>query len=211
MCVDPATLSIGATVIGTGLSIMDRASKHTAAVSNRNDMLSSVLNETVPSINQSLAQGVYNSNAARTNQERDAATTQSFDILRGMAEAKSTATVAAAEAGVGGVSFANVLADFEMREGLAKANLDYNVTAKGQQIADESVAASKKAQAQINSAINAAVNATPVPSPTALWAGIGSDVVGAGLKIGDKLGVFDDKTKIDPATGTSFWKGAGLA
>ncbi|MBN9538318.1 MAG: hypothetical protein J0H77_16480 [Alphaproteobacteria bacterium] len=58
------------------------------------------------------------------NQERDAAAAESFDVLRGMAEAKGTATVAAGEAGVGGVSFANILSDFETRESLAMGKLD---------------------------------------------------------------------------------------
>lgn len=194
-------VGIGATALSTGLSIADRVSSRSAAVDNRNNALSTALDYTIPSINQSLGQ-VYNSNSARSIQERDAAATQSFDILRGMAEAKGTATVAAGDAGVGGVSFANILSDFEMREGLAKSTIDYNYATKNQQVADDNLQAHSKAQSQINSVMNAAVNATPVPSATGMWAGIGADAIGSGLKIGDKLGLFDKKSKVDAATGS---------
>ncbi|TAJ89440.1 hypothetical protein [Reyranella sp.] len=140
------------------------------------------------------------------NQERDAAAAESFDIVRSMAEAKGTAVVAAGESGVGGVSFANILSDFETREGLARGKLDYNTLTKQQQIADDNAQARTRAQAGINSSINAAVNATPVPSETAMWAGIGADIAGAGLRIGDKAGWFDKANKVDPATGTVIKK-----
>jgi hypothetical protein len=203
MCVDPVTLSAGATVIGTGLSIMDRVSQSGNAKANRGAALNAVLNGTIPAINESLGQ-VYNANAAKTVQEQDKAAVEKFDILRGMAEAKGTAMVAAGDAGVGGVSFANILSDFETREGLAKGNIDYNVRAKTQAIADENLAAQGKAKAQINSAINAAVIGTPIPSDTGMWAGIGADTIKAGLSIGDKYGLFDNKTKVDPKTGTTY-------
>jgi len=203
MCVDPATMGVAATVVGTGLSIMDRTSSHRAAVDNRGIALNSVLNETVPAINQSLAQ-VYNSNTARQVQENDMQATERFDILRGMTEAKSTATAAAGDAGVGGVSFANILQDFEMREGLAAGSLDYNYATAAQQISDDNVQAQTKAKAQINSSINAAINSTPLPSSGALWAGIGSDAIGAGLTIGGKLGLFDRKPKVDANSGATY-------
>jgi hypothetical protein len=204
MCgIDPVTL--GATVLTTGLGIADKMSSQAGAAANRSAAINTALTETIPSINQSLAQ-VYNSNGARVNQERDAAATESFDILRGMAEAKGTATVAAGEAGVGGVSFANILSDFETRESLAMGKLDYNTVTKTQQIADDNLQAKTKAQAQINSTVNATVNATPVPSATSMWAGIGADIGLASLKIGDKAGWFDTKNKVDPATGTVIKK-----
>jgi predicted metal-dependent peptidase len=198
-------VAIGAQVIGTGLSIVDRMSSRSTAVDNRGAVISTALNETIPSINQSLGQ-VYNSNQARTLQERDKAATEAFDVLRGMAEAKGTAVAAAGDAGVGGVSFANILSDFEMREGLSRGNTDYNYEAKAQQIQDENIAAQNKAKGQINSVLNQAVSSTPVPSATSMWAGIGGDVIGAGLKIGDRLGLFDKKAKIDPATGQTIPK-----
>lgn len=204
MCVDPVTgAAIGASVLSTGLSIAERVSAAGAASANRATALNSVLNDTVPAINQSLAQ-VYNSNAARTAQENDKQATERFDILRGMAEAKGAATAAASEAGVGGVSFANILSDFEMREGLAASSLDYNYLTAAQQISDDNVQAQTRAKAQINSSINAAINATPLPSSGALWAGIGSDVAGAGLTIGGKLGLFDRKPKVDPNSGATY-------
>lgn len=206
MCVDP--VSMGVTAVSTGLSIMGKISGQADAAANRDRAMDSALSQTIPSINQSLAQ-VYNSNSARANQERDAAATESFDILRSMAEAKGTATVAAGEAGVGGVSFANILSDFETRESLAKGKLDYNVATKVQQIGDDNMQAKTRAQAQINSAINAAVNATPVPSTMSVLAGIGADVGGAGLKIADKIArpnkdEDSSSAKVDPATGKPY-------
>ncbi|MDP1964409.1 MAG: hypothetical protein Q8K93_19675 [Reyranella sp.] len=53
---------------------------------------------------------------------------------------QGAATAAAGDVGVGGVSFANILSDFEVREGTAKGNIDYNVAAKTRQIADENAA-----------------------------------------------------------------------
>lgn len=204
MCIDPVTLlATGASAIGTGLSIMDRASTRGTAVSNRQAAINGVLNETIPSINQSLGQ-VYNSNNARTNQENDKQAVEKFDVLRGMTEAKGTATVAAGEAGVGGVSFANILSDFETREGMAKANIDYNAKTKMQQVADDSQAAQRKAQGAINSAVNAAVTGTPVPSETGMWAGMGADAIKGGLTIADRLDLFDTKKKIDPTTGRAY-------
>lgn len=207
MCgIDPVTL--GMTAVTTGLGIMDKVSAQSGAQANRDAAMNTALTQTIPSINESLGQ-VYNSNNARVNQERDAAATERFDILRSMAEAKGTAVVAAGEAGVGGVSFANILSDFETRESLAAGKMDYNVTTKTQQIADDNLQARTRAQAQINSTLNATVNATPVPSSASLWAGIGADIGGAGLKIADKAGWLDkDKanpaSKVDPATGKPY-------
>lgn len=199
MCVDPVTIGAGAAVIGTGLSIVDRISTNSAAGANRGAAVNTVLTETIPEINKSLAQ-VYNSNATRANQESDKAAVESFDILKGMAEAKSAAKAAAGDIGVGGVSFANVLSDFEMREGTAKGNIDYNYKTATRQIADDNEAAERKGKAQINSAINSAIAGTPVPSAMGMWAGIGADVVGAGIKIGDRFELF--KPKSDAKTGS---------
>lgn len=206
MC-EPITASqaigIGATALGSGLSIMGRVSAQGAAQANRDAAVRTALDQTIPSINASLGQ-VYNSNAARVNQERDKAATEAFDVTRQMAEAKGSAVAAAGDAGVGGVSFANILGDFEMREGLNKANSDYNYKTKAQQVADENTTAQTRGQAQINGALNGAVASTPVPSTMSTLAGAAGDAIGAGLKIGDRLGLFDAKTKIDPVTGRTI-------
>lgn len=195
----------GTAVVGTALTIADKMSQRGTAVENRQSAIDGVLNETIPSINQSLAQ-TYNSNSARTNQERDKAAVERFDILRGMAEAKGTATVAAGDAGVGGVSFSHILSDFETREGMAAGNLDYNVISKTQQIDDENQGQRRKAQGGINSAINQAIQGTPVGSANAMWAGIGADALKGGLSIASQTGAFEKGgifgKKIDGATGT---------
>ncbi|MFZ5781343.1 MAG: virion core protein, T7 gp14 family [Pseudomonadota bacterium] len=208
MCVDPVTLSVGTTVLSTGLGIADRlgqagaaGSAHAASIAHRNAVVSSALNETIPSIYRSLGQ-VYNSNSARANQESDAAATESFDILREMVAAKATAQVAASEAGVGGVSFANILQDLEMREGLAKGTIDLNYAYKVQQIDDDNQQAYGRAKGQASSVINAAIQGTPIaPEPVAPWAGIGGDAAKGGLQISKDLGLFDKKPKIDTNTG----------
>lgn len=198
----------GTAVVGTALTIADKMSQRGTAVGNRQSAIDGVLSQTVPSINQSLAQ-TYNSNAARTNQEADKAAVEKFDILRAMAEAKGTATVSAAEAGVGGVSFSHILSDFETREGFAFGNIDYNVTSKTQQIADENAAQEKRAQGAINSAVNQAITSTPVGSLEGTFAGIGADALKGGLSIADKMGAFEKggifgKKTIDSATGQSY-------
>lgn len=196
-------IGLGMSAVSTGLSIADRVSKQGTAQGNRDAALYTALTKTIPSINESLGQ-TYNSNQARAIQERDKTASEAFDVTRQMAEAKGAATAAAGDAGVGGVSFANILSDFEMREGLYEGKANYNYTAKVQQIADDSAASEAKAKSQINSVLNGAIAATPVPSTTSMWAGIGGDVVGAGLRIGDRFGLFDSKAKVDPATGRTY-------
>lgn len=196
----------GASVVGTGLSIMGRLSSASDASSNRAAALNTALNTTIPSINQSLGQ-IYNANSGREIQERDKAATEAFDINRQMADAKGAATAAAGDAGVGGVSFSNILSDFEMREGLAAGKRNYNYATKVQSIADENQAQQERARGTINQVINQAVASTPVPSPMSTYMGIGADVAGAGLKIADKYGLFDlSKDKVDPATGNTIPK-----
>ncbi len=207
MC-DPATgVMVGTSVIGTTLTIADKMSQRGTSIDNRQAAINGVLNETIPSINESLAQ-TYNSNAARTIQERDKAAVERFDILRGMAEAKGTATAAAGDAGVGGVSFSHILSDYETREGMAAGNLDYNVISKTQQIADENAGQERRAQGAINSAVNQAITSTPVPSMGSTFAGIASDSLKGGLTIASQMGAFEKGgifgKKIDPATGASF-------
>lgn len=198
---------VGTSVIGTTLTIADKMSQRGTAIDNRQAAIDGVLSQTIPSINQSLAQ-TFNSNAARTHQEQDKAAVEKFDILRGMAEAKGTATAAAGDAGVGGVSFSHILSDFETREGLAAGNIDYNVTSKTQQIADENEAQERRAQGAINSSVNQAISSTPVPSAGSTFAGIGADSLRGGLTIASQMGAFEKDgifgKKIDPATGASF-------
>lgn len=206
MC-EPATIMAGTAVVGTALTIADKMSQRGTAVGNRQAAIDGVLNETIPSINESLA-ATYNSNASRTNQEEDKAAVEKFDILRGMAEAKGTATAVAGDAGVGGVSFSHVLSDFETREGLAFGNIDYNVTSKTQQISDENEAQNRRAQGAINSAVNQAISSTPVGSAESMWAGIGADAVKGGMTIAHQTGAFEKGgifgKKIDAKTGASF-------
>ena len=195
------------TATTTAMTIADKAAQQNAAMGARGAALNGVMNQTIPSINESLAQS-YNSNAARTNQEQDKAVTEKFDILRGMAEAKGTAVVAAGDAGVGGVSFANVLSDFEAREGTAFGKIDYNVTAKTQQVADENLANKQRAEGATVNAINAATKGTPVGSAAGMFAGMGADLAKGGLTIADKAGVFSKK--IDPATGVTITKAGSV-
>lgn len=188
MC-DPATaLSTGAAVVGTGLQIVSSFSKQgekQAQFVQGQDYIRQVATNT----NESLAQ-FYNGNNARVVQENDKAATESFDIVRGLAQAKGAATAAAGDAGVGGVSFANIISDLEMRTGLARGVGDYNYATKVQQVADENLAARKKADTQIATAVNMAPGA---PNPFNPWAEIGSSAVSNGLKIADAFGVFDKK------------------
>jgi hypothetical protein len=178
-------LSLAGTALTTGMSMMGRAAgaASTQALYIQNAWLQ----------NKALAQN-YNGISLRQSQESDRAQSSSFDILRGLAVAKGKATAAAGEAGVGGVSFANVLSDYEMRDGLATGNVDYNYTASIQNAQNEKDAAKSRTEAGIAS--------LPQANPLSLYAGIGADAITGGLKIydiADKGGLFGKKALVDGA------------
>jgi len=113
----------------------------------------------------------------RQQQEQQKAAQDKFDVGLQMAEAKSTATVAAGESGVGGISFANLLSDYEARAGRTNATTDANA-----EMAVSAVQADKEStQAKGQSAINA----MPRPSPLGLFADVGAQAARAGLRIYD--------------------------
>ena len=202
MCSTAAILA-GSAAAGTGLQIIGAVSKNGEKQAQYNQGQAYVTQAST-TINQQLGQ-VYNSNAARANQENDAAATQSFDIVRAMAGAKGTAVASAGDAGVGGVSFSNILSDFEMREGLARGTEDYNYAAKTRQIADENIQARNRALSQVQSVVN---SAPPPPSATSLWADIGSSAINGGLRIADAFGAFDKKKPEPQRTVTTPKAGA---
>lgn len=180
MC-EPASITAGAAVAGLALNAVSTMSK---SADNSQLYIDNGYNANV-----ALAQN-YNSLNARSVQEGDKAATESFDVVRGMAEAKGKATAGAGEAGVGGVSFANILNDYEAREGRARGSIDGNYSMAQGQILSEQEAARSRTKALINS--------TPRPSATGMWADLGANGVKAGLKIFDAYG--DDwfsKTKQD--------------
>lgn len=174
MCVDPATITAVASVAGAGMSILGKTSQYQDN--------SALYIENIKNTNRALAQS-YNSAQTRTTQEADKEATQNFDIVRGMAEAKGKATAAAGEAGVEGVSFANVLSDYESREGRARASNDANYQMVAGQVQNEMESSRTRAKANIL--------ATPAPSETGLYAGIGADLFKAGLKVYE---AFDPKS-----------------
>ena len=166
-------MTTGAAVAGTALNIVGKTTQY--ADNSR------LYIENGMAANRSLA-NTYNSIQTKMIQEGDKAATESFDVVRGLAEAKGKATAAAGEAGVEGVSFANILSDYEAREGRARANIDANYQMAVGQGINEMEGARDRAKAQIN--------ATPIPSETGLYASIGADAIRAGLKIYD---AFDDR------------------
>ncbi|HQS14393.1 hypothetical protein [Reyranella sp.] len=168
MCVDPATIGAVASVAGAGLSTVGRLSQYSGA--------SELFIKNAEAANIALA-NTYNANQTRGIQEGDKAATESFDVVRGLAEAKGKASAEAGEAGVEGVSFANILSDHEAKLGRARGNIDANYQMVQGQIQNDSEAARSRAKAQINS--------VPQPSETGLYAGVGADLFGAGLKIAD--------------------------
>jgi hypothetical protein len=178
MCVDPATVGVVASVAGAGLSTVGRLSQYSGA--------SDLFIQNAHSANVALA-NTYNANQTRAIQEGDKAATESFDVVRGLAEAKGKSTASAGEAGVEGVSFANILSDLESREGRARGNIDENYQMSAGQIQNDNEAARSRAKGQINS--------VPQPSQTGLYAGIGADLFGAGLKIADIYSTPKNKSK----------------
>ncbi|MGQ3301209.1 virion core protein, T7 gp14 family [Reyranella sp.] len=129
----------------------------------------------------------YNANQTRAIQEGDKAATESFDVVRGLAEAKGKSAAAAGEAGVEGVSFANILSDHEAKLGRARGNIDANYQMAAGQIQNDNEAARSRAKGQINSVAQ--------PSETGLYAGVGADLFKAGLKIYDAFTPEKGKTK----------------
>ena len=119
----------------------------------------------------------YNANSSRMQQEQDKVRTDNFDVVKAMAEAKGKANASAGESGVGGVSFQNVMSNFEMKEGGVRGNNDANYAMTLGQISDENESARSRTKAVINS--------TPLPSETGMWAGIAADGAKAALKIYD--------------------------
>jgi hypothetical protein len=126
--------------------------------------------------NRALAQ-TYNANGTRSIQLADQAEQNNFDVSLSMAKAKGTATAAAGEAGVSGVSFANVLSNYEMREGNEVAKTDKNF--------QWGVAQDDQQNRAAQSRTKAAINETPIPSEAGLYANIGAGALTSGLKIYD--------------------------
>lgn len=178
MCVDPATVTAAATVAGTAMSVVGKASQYQ---DNSRLFIDNAYNTNVALANS------YNTTQTRAIQEGDKAATENFDIVRGLAVAKSKATAAAGEAGVEGVSFANILSDFEAREGRAKASNDMNYKMVVGQVQNEQESTRSRAKAQIAS--------VPQPSETGLYASIGADLFKGGLKIYEAYDPKAGKTK----------------
>jgi hypothetical protein len=178
MCVDPVTIGAVASVAGTAMSVIGKTSQYADN--------SALYIENGRNANIALA-NTYNANQTRAIQEGDKAATESFDVVRGLAEAKGKSVAAAGEAGVEGVSFANILNDLDAREGRARGNIDANHQMVQGQIQSDNEAARSRAKGQINSVAQ--------PSETGLYAGIGADLFGAGLKIADAFSTPKKKTK----------------
>jgi hypothetical protein len=153
--------SMGLGMIGKGAQTADQTRLYIANAEN---------------VNRALAQS-YNANSTRQHQEADRAQQDNFDVVRSMAEAKGKASAAAGEAGVGGVSFANIMSDFEMRTGNTVSKTNANYAMNDAQIQSEQYAAESRTKAAINS--------TPRPSELGMYAGMAADGAKAGLKIYD--------------------------
>lgn len=167
-------LTAAASVASLGISAVSAFSRQGAAQSN--------FDQTIANANRALAQN-YNAIQARQNQEADRASSESFDVVRQMAEVKGRATASAGEAGIGGVSFANLVSDYEMKEGRARANIDYNYATTTQDLQAQAEASRAKAASIIAS--------TPRPDSFGLLADLAGSGIKAGLKIYD---AFDDRS-----------------
>ncbi len=126
--------------------------------------------------NRALAQ-TYNGLNLQQNTIADKTASANFDVLKGLAQAKGKATAAAGEAGVGGVSYGEVLADLDSRAGVAIGKNDYNYATGIQQVQ------SQKEAAHDNTVAN--ISGYQVPSPIGYFAGIGADAINGSLKIFD--------------------------
>lgn len=121
------------------------------------------------------AASAYAGTTLRQQQENAKAAQDKFDVNLQMEAAKATAATSAGESGVGGVSFANLLTDYESRAGRANAVTDANAQA--------TVAALQSDKESTNAKTAAVINSVPAPSPLGLFADIGAQVAKGGLKI----------------------------
>lgn len=158
--------SIAAPLASAGLSMFSRVA---ANQQTQGLYIQNALNQ-----NRALAQN-YNGMGLHQSEIADKAATDNFDVVRGMVVAKGKAVAAAGEAGVEGVSFANVLSDLEMRAGDATGKINYNYTAGIQTSQNEKEAARSRA--------DAAISGMPQANSLGLYAGIGADAVTGALKI----------------------------
>lgn len=170
-------LGLAGTAASMGLGMIGRSAQYADQ--------SNLYIQNAANANRALAQ-TYNANSTRQMQEQDKARVDNFDVVRSMAEAKGKANASAGEAGVGGVSFSNVLADYAMRTGNAEGKTNANYAMNDAQIQSEQYAARSRTEAAINS--------TPRPSELGMYAGMASDAIKGGLKIYD---IYDtDPTRV---------------
>lgn len=182
-------LGLGMTGLSTGLSIMGRMATQSQ---NAGLYIQNAMNQ-----NRALAQ-TYNGLNLQQQTIADKTATGNFDILRGLAQAKGKATTAAGEAGVGGGAVNDVLADLEMRSGIATGTNDLNYKTGVQQAQSQKDAAYSNTVAQISG--------VPVPSPLGYFAGLGADAINGGLKIydiGSKGGLWATPDPSPVPTGTA--------
>lgn len=161
-------LSLGGTALSTGLSMFGRMA---GASQTQGLYIQNAMNQ-----NRALAQN-YNGIGLKQSQIADKTQSDNFDVLRGLAVAKGKATAAAGEAGVGGVSFASVFSDLNVRDAMATGANDANYTAAEQNAQNEKDAAKSRTDANIAS--------LPQANNLSLYAGLGADAITGGLKIYD--------------------------
>lgn len=178
MCDPTSALTSAVAVAQLGIGV--------ASSLGKNQQQQSDFTSTMENANRALAQS-YNATQLKNNQDADKAQSDSFDVAREMAQAKGKASAAAGEAGVGGVSFANLMSDYEAGAGRAKGNVDYNYTSSIQQNQSEAETNRQKTLATINN--------TPKPSQAGLFADLASQSIGTGLKIYDVFDKPADKSK----------------
>lgn len=187
MC-EPSTIMASVSAV-TSLAI------GTASALSKNSQQQADLTSATENANRSLAQS-YNATQLKNNQDADKAQSDSFDIVREMAQAKGKASANAGEAGVGGVSFANLMSDYEASTGRAKGNIDYNYASSVQQNQSEAEVNRQKTVSVINN--------TPKPSQMGMVADIAGQGLKAGLKIYDAFDKPADKPTppVSRASGT---------
>jgi hypothetical protein len=164
MC-DPATAMVGvSTALSIGGSFMGYQQQQKAYAANAKAANQATINS-------------YAGIGLRQQQENEKAAQDKWDVGLEMARAKATSTTAAGETGIGGVSFANLLSDYEARGGSAMATTEENRKMTEGALQQEKDSTQAKGQA--------AINAVPRPSPLGLFADVGAQAAKAGLRIAD--------------------------
>lgn len=198
MC-EPTTIALiglAVTVAATGYG-MYQQSEQAAAQNKYQDKMEAARNKQIEenyALSVSSANAQYRALQDRTGQETEAASQKALDLARQGAEARSTARVAAGEAGVSGLGVNALLNDFMAQEARSREAISTNLGYSKDQLVSEMEGVRAQAQGRIASVVP--YMRTPVDTP---------NYFGGAMRVGGSARDTYDKyrTRTDPNYGRS--------